>query len=124
MTYTLKVADPGRVADGDVQVCDRLPSRLTYVGSDPRARAAAGGYCWGIATLDAHASRSFTITATAKLGGGARVSNVATATGYDLKTVRARATITVLPFQRVGCSLRTTPEIRSGGRSALRRPDC
>jgi uncharacterized repeat protein (TIGR01451 family) len=123
VTYTLKVADPTKVAVSDVKVCDRLPSRLIYVGSKPAAHTAAGGYCWSIAKLGAHASRSFKITATVALGSGAKVENTATATGHNVKTVKAHATIKVIAVPVVGCSL-----ARSAGKHESRtshmRPAC
>ena len=81
------------------------------------ARVAAGGYCWSISKLDAHASKSFRITATVALGGSAKVKHTATATGHDAKSVQAHATIKVLGVPPVGCSL-----ARVAGRHETRAP--
>jgi uncharacterized repeat protein (TIGR01451 family) len=96
--YALSVSDPGSVAIANVTVCDRLPARLIYVASNPRAHLRAGSRCWTVKRLGAHATRKFTITVNVAPGhGGGAAANRATASARGIPTARASATVRVRP---------------------------
>jgi uncharacterized repeat protein (TIGR01451 family) len=96
VVYHLTVSDPTPAAVRHVTVCDPIPAGLVYVSSSPRAHLNTGRYCWTIARLGAHRSRSFTITANAGPGAHGRLVNVASARAPGVPTVHARATVRVI----------------------------
>jgi hypothetical protein len=77
----------------DVEVCDRLPARLSIVsrgGARVRGRVA----CWRIPRLRAGRSRELRLTTRVNGGRGTRVTNVAAVTwGFERRVARARVRV-------------------------------
>ncbi|HWI22461.1 MAG TPA: DUF11 domain-containing protein [Baekduia sp.] len=97
MSYTIGVRNPTNGVARDVEVCDRLPAGLVHVSSQPKAKFAAGRYCWTVRVLSAGASRSFRITVRALRGAfGSKVNRV-TVDGGQVLGRTASATIHVSP---------------------------
>jgi uncharacterized repeat protein (TIGR01451 family) len=97
-TYTIRISNPTAGVAHHVQVCDRLPSGLTYLSASPKAKLTKGRYCWPtISTLGAHRSHSYRITVRALRGTAGKKVNTATATSPDsARTLKARRTVRVL----------------------------
>ena len=95
MGYTIRVSNPTRGVARDVQLCDRLPTGLAYVGSKPDAKFTAGRHCWSVGTLAAGRSRTYRITVRVLKGVfGSKVNRVMVS-GQEARTQAARATIGV-----------------------------
>jgi uncharacterized repeat protein (TIGR01451 family) len=97
--FTIRVR-VSRTAAQRLRVCDRLPDGMVFV-SAPGARISGRTACWSVRTLRAGASRTFTVTARAELGARGRLTNRATARATGARAAAGRATVRVLPFQRV-----------------------
>lgn len=95
MGYTIRVSNPTRGVARDVQLCDRLPTGLAYVGSKPKARFTSGRYCWTVGTLAAGRSRSYRITVRVLEGAFGSKINRVIVSGQEAQTKAARATIGV-----------------------------
>ena len=91
--YTLTVRARGNGVARNVEVCDRLPARLSVV-SRGGARVRGGVACWRISRLRAGQSRELRLTTRVNAGQGARITNVATvAWGFERRFARARVRV-------------------------------
>lgn len=97
-SYAIRVRNPTKGEARDVKVCDRLPSGLRYVSSSPRAKVSGRQQCWTIKLLAAGKSRTFRITVRAASGASGRKTNTATVTSPDVRTVRARDAVRLVPL--------------------------
>lgn len=119
--FRITVRDPGTVAIGHVTVCDRLPAELLFVRATPHAKLAAGGECWTIGRLAAHATKRFVLIANAASSAhGGRVVNHATVRAPGVRRVSATAAVRLQPAPHVGCGSVEGP----GDASAPLLPDC
>ncbi|HEX4720172.1 MAG TPA: hypothetical protein VH300_16745 [Thermoleophilaceae bacterium] len=64
-SFTLRVRNRSQAAVSNVLVCDRLGTRLRFVSSNPRSRAAGHLRCWRIASLGAGETRDIRVRARA-----------------------------------------------------------
>lgn len=93
--FTILLRVTGGSAATGVQVCDSLPSHMTFV-SAPGATFKSGMACWSFASLAVGAKRTFGVLA--KVDADAptgRERNLVTATADNAATVRAGATVGV-----------------------------
>lgn len=88
--------NPTKGTARNVKVCDRLPSGLTYLSSNPKAKQSGGQHCWTIKSLAAGKSRTFKVTVRAANGANGRKVNRATLSSPDTKTLRAKDPVRVL----------------------------
>lgn len=96
LRYRIRVQNPTRGEARDVRVCDRLPSGLRFVRSQPRSARQGNQRCWTIKRLGARQQRTFTVTVRAAKGAHGRKTNTVTATSPDgARSVRARAHVRV-----------------------------
>jgi uncharacterized repeat protein (TIGR01451 family) len=96
--YRITVRNPGPGRMRDAQLCDRLPSGLTYVAGSarPAARLRAGVLCWTLRNLPAGASRTVRLKArVAADARRARLTNIAVLSASGMRPVRGRATVPV-----------------------------
>jgi uncharacterized repeat protein (TIGR01451 family) len=96
IVYTIRVTNKTAVSVRTPHVCDRLPSGLVYVTSTPKAKHANGRYCWTIASVPAHSSKTLKVTVRALGGISGPRTNVATLTGTGVRTVSDGARVAVL----------------------------
>ncbi|HEX4110635.1 MAG TPA: hypothetical protein VHX88_21075 [Solirubrobacteraceae bacterium] len=101
-TFHITVTNPASAPVTDVKVCDNMPPRLAYVSSRPRAHSSSGRFCWTIASLGAHASRTLAIVARALNGHSGAVVNTASATAPGIKTARASHTVHLISHPVAG----------------------
>jgi uncharacterized repeat protein (TIGR01451 family) len=94
--YRIRVRNPTKGEARDVRVCDRLPSGLAYVSSQPTARGSGRQRCWTIKSLKAGKSRTFRITVRAAKGANGREVNRAILSSRDSKRLRAKGPVRVL----------------------------
>ena len=95
VVFTIVLSVPSAVDAKDVDVCDTLPSDMTFV-SAPNATFSNGRACWHLAVAKAHSSHEFTITASVdKSFAGATLKNVVVATAGNAGRVSANATVDV-----------------------------
>jgi uncharacterized repeat protein (TIGR01451 family) len=94
--YRIRVRNPTKGEARDVRVCDRLPSGLAYVSSQPAARGSGRQRCWTIKSLKAGKSRTFRITVRAAKGANGREVNRAILSSRDSKRLRAKDPVRVL----------------------------
>ena len=83
VTYRLVVANPVGRALRDVDVCNRLPSKLAFMRSSMRQRPRSGWRCWEIARIGARRTKTIRVTARAVHAARRRVQARATATLPD-----------------------------------------
>jgi uncharacterized repeat protein (TIGR01451 family) len=95
ISYTLHVANPGKIVALGVRVCDLPPSGVT-VTSAPGFRPIGGAICTTISELNPLASQTFRITAKVNPGTRGTVINHATAAARNAPTVHASAPNDVL----------------------------
>jgi uncharacterized repeat protein (TIGR01451 family) len=96
LQYRIRVQNPTRGEARDVRVCDRLPSGLRFVSSQPRSARRGNQRCWTIKRLGARQQRTFTVTVRAAKGAHGRKTNTVTVTSPDgARSVRARADVRV-----------------------------
>ncbi len=95
--YSLVASNPTTVAIHDVRVCDSFPGGLAFAGSTPKASIKKGRVCWRIKTIGAGASRTIRVLARALPGARGNLTNHATASAKGVKTVKAKATVNVVP---------------------------
>lgn len=65
ITYTLTIGNNGPSTAPDVQVSDPLPAGTTYVSADNGGVAQNGAITWSLGALDALATKTLTVVATA-----------------------------------------------------------
>jgi len=95
-SYRIRVRNPTKGEPRNVKVCDRLPSGLRYVNSQPRARTSGRQQCWTIKSLKAGKSRTFRITVRAARGAIGRTVNTATLSSPDSRRLRAPDAVRIL----------------------------
>ena len=82
----MTVTNTGTTDATDLQICDQLPSRLTYLRT-PKARFIKGNACWTRARLAA--GKATTVRFEARVArdtpGGVTITNVATVTAGTTK---------------------------------------
>jgi uncharacterized repeat protein (TIGR01451 family) len=97
VTFTIVLRVPSQVDAKDVDVCDTLPSRMTFK-SAPGSTFSKGRACWHLDLVKAGATKRFRITATVDADTPAGViRNVVVATAGNAGRVTARAPVTVEP---------------------------
>lgn len=80
-----------------MRLCDTLPRGLVVV-SAPRGRFTGGRVCWSIGPVANGTAVRRTLLTVVEPDAPGRIANTATATGADVRTVRARGTVrTVRP---------------------------
>jgi uncharacterized repeat protein (TIGR01451 family) len=92
--FRLRVANTSEVRAHGVRVCDRQPRGFT-VSSAPGFRVRGRTVCKSIGTLEPGRSRTLVFTARAGAGAPSRVTNTATATARNARTVHARARVSI-----------------------------
>ncbi|MDA0139021.1 DUF11 domain-containing protein [Solirubrobacter deserti] len=96
LSYRIRVSNPSKGVARNVEVCDRLPSGLTFVSSSPRARRSGSQRCWTVTSLAAGKSRTFRVTVRAAKGASGRKVNRATVSSSDVKPATARRSVRVV----------------------------
>ncbi|MBJ7458203.1 MAG: DUF11 domain-containing protein [Thermoleophilaceae bacterium] len=92
--FTIKVKNVSKVTAVRVEVCDKIPSRLSVV-KKAGGKLVSGSLCWEIATLSPGSSRTYKPTFRVNNGRGGVVTNPVSANATNAKTVRAQARIRV-----------------------------
>ena len=90
ISYTLRVSNVGEAAALHVRVCDSPPSGVT-VTSAPRFHRSGKSICTTISRLNVAAHKVFHLRARANSSTRGKVTNHATATARNAKSVRSRA---------------------------------
>jgi uncharacterized repeat protein (TIGR01451 family) len=99
VTYRLRVANTtGRRLRG-IEVCDRMPASLRFVGSSRTARLRDGRHCWRIARLGAGQATTIGVTAQVLVSARGRVRYRATAAAAAVAGSSAQRTISVRAAQ-------------------------
>jgi len=94
VAVTLRVANITEVSALKVRVCDTLPTGLT-VASAPGFHVTGRNLCKSIGTLQPVASKTLRFIVRVGAVAGSRLTNHATATASNARTVRARAVVRV-----------------------------
>jgi uncharacterized repeat protein (TIGR01451 family) len=94
-TYTIRVRNRSNAAVRDVTTCDRLPSGLVYVSSNPRAKLRKGKYCWTARSLGADKSKTYKLTVRILRGASGAQVNRASAGSPNARAARAKRTVRV-----------------------------
>jgi uncharacterized repeat protein (TIGR01451 family) len=97
-TYRIRVRNPTKGEARNSRLCDRLPSGLRYVSSQPRAQVSGRQQCWTISLLKAGEIRTFRVRVRAAPGASGRKTNTATLTGPDTRRLRANDTVRLNPL--------------------------
>jgi large repetitive protein len=100
VTFTLRVKNVTEVSALKVRVCDTLPHGLAVV-SAPGFKVSGRTACKSVGTLKVLATKTVRFTARVGPGAASRVTNTATATASNARTVHARARIRVVPSPAV-----------------------
>ena len=97
VTFVLRVANTGTAPATGVSVCDRLPSRMTFVSVPSGGRLVNGALCFRVKSLAPGAARSYTVTVViAPVPMSRSLTNTATATaGNVVGTATATARVRV-----------------------------
>jgi uncharacterized repeat protein (TIGR01451 family) len=104
--YTITVRNKGKGEARNVKVCDRPPSALRILSSQPRARKQSAP-CWHVKRLAAGAKRAFRVTAQVADSATGVQRNVATVGAANVKGVRAdAASVRVKPLPQTPCGSR------------------
>lgn len=90
----LRVTDTAEVSALKVRLCDTLPAGLAVV-SAPGFQVRGRTLCRSIGTLKPVSSKTLDFTVRVVAGAGSRLTNHATATANNARTVRARAAVRV-----------------------------
>ena len=93
--FKITVTNTGATTIRNVEVCDRMPSNLGLISSNPAARDDSSPYCWRIKRLAAGDRETFTIVANALPGRDGRAVNTATASAAAVGEVSDTATVVV-----------------------------
>ncbi len=99
-TFNLRMKNLTEVSALNVRVCDRLPNGLT-VASAPGFSVHGRTLCKAVGTLKVLASKTLSFTARVTAGAGSHITNPATATASNARTVHARARVRVTPAPAV-----------------------
>ena len=96
VTFALRVRNIAEDSALNVRVCDALPHGLT-VASAPGFKLRGRTLCKAIGTLKVLTAKTLRFTVRVGPNAALRTTNTATADARNSRTVRARATIRVLP---------------------------
>ena len=96
VAFALRVRNVAEDSALNVRVCDALPRGLTVV-SAPGFKVRGRTLCKALGTLKVLTARTLRFTVRVGSGAAPRTTNTATADARNSRTVRARATIRVLP---------------------------
>ncbi len=94
VAFKIRVSETAEVSALKVHVCDTLPAGLT-VASAPGFQVHGRTLCKSIGTLKTLSSKMLRFTAHVGAAAGSRLTNHATATASNARTVRARAVVRV-----------------------------
>jgi len=101
--FTLTVSNASQIIAQHVEVCDALPAQTQYVGASRSATFRGASACFLIGNMSVGAKAKITIRLSINVGTHGSVTNHATATASNAKSVHAQAKVRVpsAPRQRV-----------------------
>jgi uncharacterized repeat protein (TIGR01451 family) len=98
--FTIRWKNTGKVAAKNVQICDKLPSGLTFSPAPAGATFKAGKACWSRKSVAVGKSLTYDVVAKVDADAGSRTfTNVATATASNAPSKTANAKVRSLPQQ-------------------------
>ena len=96
LQYTIVVDNPATSGVHNARVCDALPAGLGLVSTSVKTHLRDGRLCWTIASLAAHAHKTFTMTTYALRGAAGEINDPVTVTGADVENRHASARVSVI----------------------------
>jgi len=93
--YVMTVKNTSSVTANKIVVCDAIPQKTQYVGATKPVTFYGSNACFTIGNLNAGAQASVTVELSVNRTAHGTITNHATATSTDAKTVKAQAKITV-----------------------------